>query len=223
MERKPPRRTRERILDLSLRLFNDFGEPNVNTTLIAEQMAISPGNLYYHFKNKDDIIESIFQQFERELDKLLAVPKSTQAQRPPNVEDAWLFLHMLFELIWKYRFFYRDLNNLLINSRKLEVRFKALLGEKVAMARWLCNGLAQRGELKAGKAEIDALATNMVVVATYWVSYQYVLNPRHFSEPEVIGQAVSRGCYQVLALTAPYLVGDARALFERLAAAYLSP
>lgn len=223
MERKPPRRTRERILDLSLRLFNDFGEPNVNTTLIAEQMAISPGNLYYHFKNKDDIIESIFQQFERELDKLLAVPKSTRGQRPPNVEDAWLFLHMLFELIWKYRFFYRDLNNLLINSRKLEVRFKALLGEKVAMACWLCNGLAQRGELKAGKAEIEALATNMVVVATYWVSYQYVLNPRHFSEPEVIGQAVSRGCYQVLALTAPYLVGDARALFERLAAAYLSP
>jgi hypothetical protein len=50
-----------------------------------------------------------------------------------------------------------------------------------------------------------------------------VLDPRHFSEPEVIGQAVSRGCYQVLALTAPYLVGDARALFERLAAAYLSP
>jgi hypothetical protein len=91
------------------------------------------------------------------------------------------------------------------------------------MARWLCNGLAQRGELKAGKAEIEALATNMVVVATYWVSYQYVLDPRHFSEPEVIGQAVSRGCYQVLALTAPYLVGDARALFERLAAAYLSP
>jgi len=223
MERKPPRRTRERILDLSLRLFNDFGEPNVNTTLIAEQMAISPGNLYYHFKNKDDIIESIFQQFERELDKLLAVPKASEGQRPPNVEDAWLFLHMLFELIWKYRFFYRDLNNLLINSRKLEMRFKSLLGEKVAMARWLCNGLAQRGELRASKAEIEALATNMVVVATYWVSYQYVLNPRHFSEPEVIGQAVSRGCYQVLALTAPYLVGDARALFERLAAAYLAP
>jgi AcrR family transcriptional regulator len=207
MERKPPRRTRERILDLSLRLFNDFGEPNVNTTLIAEQMAISPGNLYYHFKNKDDIIESIFQQFERELDKLLAVPKASEGQRPPNVEDAWLFLHMLFELIWKYRFFYRDLNNLLINSRKLEMRFKSLLGEKV----------------RASKAEIEALATNMVVVATYWVSYQYVLDPRHFSEPEVIGQAVSRGCYQVLALTAPYLVGDARALFERLAAAYLAP
>jgi AcrR family transcriptional regulator len=217
MERKPPRRTRERILELSLRLFNDFGEPNVNTTLISEEMNISPGNLYYHFKNKDDIINCIFQQFEREIDKLLAVPADRQA----NVEDAWLFLHVLFELIWKYRFFYRDLNNLLINSRKLEVRFKTLLEDKVNTARWLCNGLASRGELKAGKAQIEALATNMVVVATYWVSYQYVMNPRHFSEPEVVGQAVSRGCYQVLALTAPYLVGDARTLFERLAGEYL--
>ncbi len=229
MERKPPRRTRERILELSLRLFNDFGEPNVNTTLIAEQMAISPGNLYYHFKNKEDIIQSIFQQFERELDKLLAVPKGSAATpsarsraAAPNVEDAWLFLHLLFELIWKYRFFYRDLNNLLINSRTLELRFKALLADKVKMARWLCEGLASRGELSARTAEIDALATNMVVVATYWVSYQYVMNPRHFSEPQIVGQAVSRGCYQVLALTAPYLVGDARALFERLAAEYLN-
>ena len=76
---------------------------------------------------------------------------------------------------------------------------------------------------ESGIDDAEALATNMVVVATYWVSYQYVLDPRHFSEPAVIGQAVSRGCYQVLALTSPYLVGDARALFERLAAAYLAP
>jgi len=217
MERKPPRRTRERILDLSLRLFNDFGEPNVNTTLIAEEMNISPGNLYYHFKNKDDIINCIFQQFEREIDKLLTLP----AERSPNVEDAWLFLHVLFELIWKYRFFYRDLNNLLINNRTLELRFKELLADKVKMARWLTEGLAAQDLLRATKAELAALATNMVVVATYWLSYEYVRNPRHFSEPEVVGAALARGCYQVMSLTAPYLVGDARALFEKLAAQYL--
>ncbi len=217
MERKPPRRTRERILELSLRLFNDFGEPNVNTTLIAEEMNISPGNLYYHFKNKDDIINSIFQQFEREADRLLTVP----VDRRPNVEDAWLFLHLLFELIWKYRFFYRDLNNLLINNRTFEMRFKTLLGQKTKVARWLTDGLAQAGELKGTPAEIEALAVNMVVVATYWLSYEYVLNPRRFGDPAVVSAALSRGCYQVMALTAPYLVGDARALFERLAAEYL--
>jgi AcrR family transcriptional regulator len=218
MERKPPRRTRERILELSLRLFNDFGEANVNTTIIADEMRISPGNLYYHFKNKDDIVESLFEQFEREIDRLLAVP----TDRTPNVEDAWLFLHLLFELILKYRFFYRDLNNLLINNRKLELHFKRLLAQKIEVARWLCSGLARRGELRAPAPELDALAINMVVVATYWLSYQYVLNARHFSEPNVIGPAISRGCYQVMALTAPYLTGDARVLFEKLAGEYLT-
>jgi AcrR family transcriptional regulator len=217
MERKPPRRTRERILEVSLRLFNDFGEPNVNTTIIAEEMNISPGNLYYHFKNKDDIINSIFQQFEREIDRLLTVP----TDRRPNVEDAWLFLHLLFEQIWKYRFFYRDLNNLLINNRTFEMRFKTLLAQKTKMARWITEGLAQGGELTASRPELEALATNMVVVATYWLSYEYVLNPRKFSEPEVVGAALSRGCYQVMALTAPYLVGNAHMLFERLASEYL--
>jgi AcrR family transcriptional regulator len=217
MERKPPRRTRERILELALRLFNDFGEPNVNTTLIAEEMNISPGNLYYHFKNKDDIINCIFQQFEREIDKLLALP----TEREPNVEDAWLFLHVLFELIWKYRFFYRDLNNLLANNRTLELKFKQLLTQKVKVARGLCDGLAKAGELQAGAREIEALATNMVVVATYWLSYSYVLDPRRFNEPEVVGAALQRGCYQVMALTAPYLIGQSRELFEQLAAEYL--
>jgi len=218
MERKPPRRTRERILDLSLRLFNDFGEPNVNTTLISEEMNISPGNLYYHFKNKDDIINCIFQQFEREIDKLLAVPQDRQA----NVEDAWLFLHVLFELVWKYRFFYRDLNNLLANNRTLELKFKQLLAQKVKVAKGLCEGLQQAGELSASPREIESLATNMVVVATYWLAYSYVMDPRHFNEPDVVGAAVQRGCYQVMALTAPYLTGESRTLFEHLAAEYLT-
>jgi len=217
MNRKPPRRTRERILDLSLRLFNDFGEPNVNTTLISEEMKISPGNLYYHFKNKDDIINCIFQEFEREIDQVLAVPTG----RAANVEDVWLFLHLLFEQIWKYRFFYRDLNNLLANNRVLELKFKRLLQDKVVVARRLCESLQGPGDLDANAQQVDALATNMVVVATYWLSYAYVLDPRRSNDPEVVDVALQRGCYQVMALMAPYLTGDSRRLLEKLSVEYL--
>src|SRR5688572_6933356 len=108
MEKKPKRRTRERIVETSLALFNQFGAPNVTTTVIADELGISPGNLYYHFGNKDEIVNTILAAFEREISETLAAPTSDDS-RVLNVEDIWLFLHLLFEIIWKYRFFYRDL------------------------------------------------------------------------------------------------------------------
>jgi AcrR family transcriptional regulator len=218
MQRKPPRRTRERILELSLRMFNAQGEPNVTTSAIADEMNISPGNLYYHFRNKDDIVNALFEQYEREIDALLDLP----ARRRADVEDAWLFLHLLFETIWRHRFVYRDLTDLLTRNRRVETHFKGIVERKIRAARSLCEGLAEAGQLRAGDFEIDALATNMVVVATWWLSYEYVRNARRFGEPGHESAALARGAFQVMALTGAHLAGDARALFERLAREYLT-
>ena len=212
-----PRRTRERILDLSLRLFNEIGEPNVTTSAISDEMNISPGNLYYHFRNKDDITNAIFEDFEKEMDVLLSAP----GKRDIHFEDAWLFLHLLFELIWKFRFVYRDINDLLSRNRKLEVHFKAIVERKQQAAKILCAALAKAGDLHASEREIEALATNMVVVATHWLSFEYIRNARRFSDPAYQSGAMARGAYQVLALVAPYLKDDARMLFEKLAGEYL--
>ena len=160
MERKPKRRTRERILETALKLFNDFGEPNVTTTVIADEMEISPGNLYYHFHSKDEIVNALFAEFEREIEETLAAP----ARRAPNVEDMWLFLHLLFEAIWKYRFLYRDLDDLLSRNRLLEVHFKQILAHKVKTAAALCEGLVATGEMQASRGELQALATRPGVV-----------------------------------------------------------
>lgn len=212
-EKKPKRRTRERILEVSLRLFNDFGEPNVTTTVISDEMNISPGNLYYHFSNKDDIVNPIFAEFEKEMDALLSMP----AKRPSiNVEDMWLFLHLIFELIWKYRFIYRDLTDLLSRNRIIETHFKRILGDSHKMALALATGMRAAGELEAGDAEIRALATNMVLIATYWLNFEYVQEPRK----PVDSAAMGRGVYQMMSMVAPYLKGDARRLFEKLAAQY---
>jgi AcrR family transcriptional regulator len=68
---KKPRRTAERILEVTLELFNRFGEPNVSTTLISAELGISPGNLYYHYPAKDELINSLFDRYERALTELL--------------------------------------------------------------------------------------------------------------------------------------------------------
>ncbi|WP_394777917.1 TetR/AcrR family transcriptional regulator [Undibacterium sp.] len=217
MQHKAPRRTRERILELSLRLFNEFGEPNITTTVIAEEMNISPGNLYYHFRNKDDIVNSIFAQFEEEINKKLAFPHGRKA----NIQDIWTYLHLTFELVWRYRFFYRDQNDLLSRNRKLELNFKEILTHKITVATELCTGLRADGAFEATDMDIDALATNMVIVATYWLSYEYVRNPRKYTEQQAMSDSLTRGCYQVIVLISPYLRGETKEVFEKLSQEYL--
>ena len=213
MDIKPKRRTRERILEASLRLFNDFGEPNVTTTVIADDLDISPGNLYYHFHNKDEIVEAIFAGFEREIEAILSVPSNRQA----DVDDIWLFLHLLFEQIWKFRLFYRDLNDLLTRNRTLEIHFKQILAHKVMTATLLCEGLVSAGTMRATSTELHALSTNMAVIATYWLSFEYARDPRGKMENERIG----RGVYQVMAMVSPFLIDKSRSLLEKLSVEYL--
>jgi AcrR family transcriptional regulator len=117
MQAKKPRRTAERILEVTLELFNRHGLPNVSTTLISAELGISPGNLYYHYPAKDELINSLFDRYERALNELLPAAEGVR-----NVEDAWLFFHMLFELIWQYRFLYRDLNDLVSTNRASPAR-----------------------------------------------------------------------------------------------------
>ena len=214
MEKKPKRRTRERILEAGLRLFNDFGEPNVTTTVIADELNISPGNLYYHFHSKDEIVNALFGDFEREITETLAAP----ARRAPDVEDMWLFLHLLFEAIWKFRFLYRDLDELLSRNRLLEVHFKQILAHKVKTAAQLCEGLVASGAMQASAGEIQALATNMACVATYWLPFEYARDPRRRED----GSGLGRGVYQVMSMLAPFLQGGSRQLLQQLSKEYVT-
>src|SRR5574343_1547844 len=140
---KKPRRTAERILEVTLDLFNRFGEPNVSTTLISAELNISPGNLYYHYPAKDELINALFQRCDVELADLLLAADNVR-----NVEDAWFFFHTLFELIWQYRFLYRDLNDLLSKNRRLETHFQTVLQHKTASVRTLLDGMQRAGSLQ---------------------------------------------------------------------------
>jgi AcrR family transcriptional regulator len=218
MARKAPRRTAERILETALELFNRFGEPNVSTTLISAELHISPGNLYYHYPAKDELVNSLFDRYEKSLGELLNAGAGVC-----DVEDAWFFMHTLFELIWKYRFFYRDLNDLLSKNRRLETHFQAVLEHKIHSIRSMLDGMIRSGALSIDACEVEVVATNMAVIVTYWLSYEYVRNPRRALEPENAQPGLLRGARHVLNLLAPYLEKGQRLHLLGLTAAYGNP
>lgn len=218
MVKKAPRRTAERILEVTLELFNRFGEPNVSTTLISAELGISPGNLYYHYPAKDELINSLFERYERLLGELLSASEGVR-----NVEDAWFFLHSLFEIIWEYRFLYRDLNDLLSKNRLLETRFQTVLKNKSRAIRHLLDGMSRHGAVSLDARETEPTATSMVVVLTYWLSFEYVRDPRHALEPDNAQQALLRGAHHVLNLLAPYLEATQRQHLMTLTGAYSQP
>jgi AcrR family transcriptional regulator len=217
MVKKAPRRTAERILEVSLGLFNRFGEPNVSTTLISSELNISPGNLYYHYPAKDELINKLFDAYEKKLSELL---NASDAIR--DVEEAWFFMHSLFELIWQYRFLYRDLNDLLSKNRRLETHFQWILKHKARSLRAMLDSLNRVGALNLDPAEADGTATSMVVVLTYWLSYEYVRDPRHALEEDNAQLALLRGAHHVLSLLVPYLESGQRKHLQTLIGAYQS-
>ena len=213
-EKKRPRRTRERILETSLALFNQAGAPRVTTADIADELNISPGNLYYHFGNKDEIVFELYEAYEAQVLPLYADPDG----RHLDVDDLWLWLHLLFERMWEYRFLYRDLDELASRERKLATRMGALLRKGAATVIELCRGMVQAGTMRASAREIEALADNVLLVATYWSAYDRI---RRAPQEVAPGADAGRAAYQVLALFGPYFNGVARAHLDRLSADYL--
>ncbi len=216
MPPKPPRRTRERILETALAMFNEFGEPSVATTSIAFEMGISPGNLYYHYHSKEEIVADLFAEFRREIETTLAAPE----KRLPNAEDCWLFLHLVFEAIWKYRFIYRDINDLVARYHGIEVQFRRILAHKIRVAEQILAGLVKGGtdarraggdrhagaEHRAGRELLDVVRDSPAI-----------------RKPAQDGQnARAAAAFHVIALAAPYLEPRERELFDQLAKRYIA-
>ncbi len=202
-------------MEVTLDLFNRFGEPNVSTTLISAELNISPGNLYYHYPAKDELVNALFTRYETALHELLEAAPGVR-----DVEDAWFFMHTLFELVWQYRFLYRDLNDLLSKNRRLETHVKDALLHKTTAFRALLDGLSHSKILQMDASQREMSATHMVVMLTWWLSYEYVRDPRHALEPQSAQQSLLKGAKHVLGLLSPFTAGEHRSHLNALLAAY---
>jgi AcrR family transcriptional regulator len=98
--------TKRKIKESALYLFNEKGTLSITTNHIAKDAKISTGNLYYHYKNKEDIIEEIYIQMSKEFDELNSFEKILQSNNP--IKELSSIYDCFGELFYKYRFMMRD-------------------------------------------------------------------------------------------------------------------
>lgn len=202
--------TRDRILDGSLQLLNDAGAATVSTNRIANELDISPGNLYYHFKTKERIVESLIRRFEQRLEPMLGSVRSIKA-----ADDLWLALHLTFEAVHAYRFLFRDVDYVMRSFPSARKRLQKITATALQEMHVLCSNLQAAGILRAEPDELEMLAFHIVFTATCWPTFLQLTTPEDTASSEV-----GRAAYQVFTLLTPYLNDDSRHYMRYLRSKY---
>ena len=201
-------KTRDRILQCALLLFNEKGEAQVSTLEIATELGISPGNLYYHFHGKEPIVLELFSQFQSELAPLLTPPSDLTL----TLDDYWTFVSLITESMAAYRFLFQDLTSLSVRQPKLGQKVRHWLNVfKQGIALMLAQ-LHSQGLLISSTQALGNLVEQISLTLLYSLDYQRVIT----------GQAEVRiAVYQVMMLVTTHLKETLRAPTEMLLGAYL--
>lgn len=203
--------TKQRILDTALTMFNEQGERSVTTNHIAARLEISPGNLYYHFKNKRAIIFELFLAYEQRVSENLYVPED----RKLTTADKLNYLQTIFTGLWEYRFIHRDMEHLLNSDEALLARYRDFFKECQQQVRKIYQGLAEAGMINVTEDDVDALALNTWIVVTSWFSFLRC-NLLADNQNDISQEMLWGGIYQVFTLERPYLTDEYREQIEEL-------
>lgn len=191
-------KTKDKILVTALRLFNDRGERNVSTNHIAAELGISPGNLYYHYRNKNEIVYQLFLHYQEEVQGFMALPQG----RPPTFQDKVQYLEAILNSMWDYRFLHRDLQHLLQDDEQLRSAYRAFSLRTVDDGRNILLGMAAAGILNVNTEQVDALILNIWVLVISWSSFLQSIAVQN-NEASVTRELLQRAIYQIICILEP--------------------
>ena len=205
------RDTRTRILVSSLLLFNENGEPNTTTNEIADEVDISPGNLYYHFHKKSDLVEALLLEFQADARQVLRPPESQQS----SLDDFWVFLHHLLELTAAYRFLLRDMESLTVVYPKVRNALKHFSRGLTASFELYLHAMAAGGVVRPDDIDSRLVSRNLAVIALFSERFDALVDSQPAADDSALRIAGS-----VLNLLRPYVVEDSSQHLAELASYY---
>lgn len=204
-------KTKDRILQISLQLFNERGERSITTNHIAAELGISPGNLYYHFRNKQEIIKELMERYQKETLEMLALPDD----RAVNANDKIRYFQVLSSQLWEYRFLHRDVYHLIENNADFRKIYPRFAGKVMQQGQKIYHAFVEAGLMQMTASEIEALIINIWIVLTNWTNFLYMSG--HLSDSNHLDEKwMWQALRQMVFLEGPYLRGESRETYERL-------
>ena len=204
-------KTKDRILQISLQLFNERGERSITTNHIAAELGISPGNLYYHFRNKQEIIKELMERYQKETLEMLALPDD----RTVNANDKIRYFQVLSSQLWEYRFLHRDVYHLIENNADFRKIYPRFAGKVMQQGQKIYHAFVEAGLMQMTASEIEALIINIWIVLTNWTNFLYMSG--HLSDSNHLDEKwIWQALRQMVFLEGPYLRGESRETYERM-------
>ncbi len=194
-------KTRDRILAVSLDLFNRHGVSQVSTLIIATEMGISPGNLYYHFRGKEEIISTMISDLQHAITQL-SVEYPNQVK---EFDDYWPFMHTVMALFTHYRFLFRNLDNLNSQDQQMRRKIRSLVLKLRQITTDMINHLIELEKIRCDKQTVPLLADNLLLVSLNWLNYQTLLDDKYSDE-----ELIRTGVLRIISLLEPYFTENAQ-------------
>ena len=204
------RQTQQRIVDAAIGLFNEHGTPAVSTNRIAAVCGVSRGNLHYHFRTKQALIQRIFAQIADEMN----TGWYRDPLQPNLLHMAEMFARQAL-LIYHYRFFYREMPHLLRADSLLLRRYQESWRRRVPALERFFLELDRREalHLNGDRELIRSLVHGTWIITDNW------LNSMEFLGREVTEDSLMSGYELVLAIFRPYIRTDERLVLHESQAA----
>jgi AcrR family transcriptional regulator len=196
-----PLSTSDRILDASLQLFNEQGVQNVPLMRIAMHLGISPGHLAYHFKTKADIVMAVLPRIEADVQKGLFT--ANYPDEPFIAGNAAQHQIHIFRALWRYRFFFNALPQLLPGDRAVYEGFLRLQSNITGAMKKMLDDLIDQGHLRAVPLpnSTDMIARAAWMMWLSWLRFEQIENP---DRKEARDEAVLDAIMHTFAIMQPY-------------------
>lgn len=161
-------KTKDRILETALKLFNETGIAKVTLRTIASELNMSQGNLNYHYKKREDIVSALYFRLVEEIDQQMEQNK----QEEPGLMVLANTFGVIMKGFYRYRFLMLDFVHVMREHEEIRSHYLEMSQKRTAEFGLLFQLLVENGSLREEilPNEYAHLYKRFEILGNFWMS-----------------------------------------------------